>query len=237
MAIDPWTTPSARAAREAYGPIAGRADAATFMGRVYRWMAVGLGLTGIVAMGTASSPSLLRALVLNRPVFYGLMIGELILVFAFSAVARRASFMTAAAMFLAYAALSGVTFSVIFLVYTGESIASVFFVTGGAFAGMSVYGTLTKRDLTSWGSFLMMGLIGVVIAGVVNIFLRNDAMGFIISCCSVVIFTGLTAYDTQKLRAVAEDGNDNMALQGALMLYLDFINLFLALLRLFGRRR
>ena len=192
---------------------------------------------GIVAMGIASSEPLMRALVFNRPVFWGLMIGELVLVFAFSAVAQRASFVAAAAMFLAFAALSGITFSAIFWAYTRDSIASVFFVTGGAFAGMSVYGTLTKKDLTSWGSFLMMGLIGVVIAGVVNLFLRNDAMGFIISCASVVIFTGLTAYDTQKLRSVAEDGNDNMALQGALMLYLDFINLFLALLRLFGRRR
>jgi FtsH-binding integral membrane protein len=140
-------------------------------------------------------------------------------------------------MFLVYCALSGVTFSVIFLVYTRESIASTFFITGGVFGAMSAYGTLTKKDLSSWGSFLMMGLIGVIIAGVVNIFLRSSAMSFVISCASVVVFTGLTAWDTQKIRQVANQGDDRLALQGALMLYLDFVNLFLALLNLLGRRR
>ena len=237
MALDPWSTPSVRAGRELSGDVASRDDASTFIAKVYRWMAVGLGLTGLIALATASSPSLLRAIVLNRPVFFGLLIGELVIVFLFSRVARTASFAATAAMFLAYCALSGVTFSVIFLVYTRESIASTFFITGGAFGAMSVYGTVTKKDLSSWGSFLMMGLIGVVIASVVNIFLHSGAMSFIISCAAVVVFTGLTAYDTQKIRQLAGAGDDRLALSGALTLYLDFINLFLALLNLLGRRR
>ena len=237
MALDPWSTPSVRAGRELSGDVASRDDASTFIAKVYRWMAIGLGLTGLIALATASSPTLLRAIVLNRPVFFGLLIGELVIVFLFSRVARTASFAATAAMFLAYCALSGVTFSVIFLVYTRESIASTFFITGGAFGAMSVYGTVTKKDLSSWGSFLMMGLIGVVIASVVNIFLHSGAMSFIISCAAVVVFTGLTAYDTQKIRQLAGAGDDRLALSGALTLYLDFINLFLALLNLLGRRR
>jgi uncharacterized protein len=234
---DPWTTPSARSDRELYGDVASRTDASAFMAKVYRWMAVGLGLTGLVALGVASSPSLLRAIVLNRPVFYGILIAELIMVFLFSKVAREASFAATAAMFLAYTALSGVTFSVIFLAYTSQSIASTFFITGGAFGAMSVYGTVTKKDLSSWGSFLMMGLFGVIIASIVNLFLQSSAMSFVISCAAVVVFTGLTAWDTQKIRQVASAGDDRMALTGALMLYLDFINLFLALLNLLGDRR
>ena len=237
MAIDPWTTPSARAGRELYGDVAGRSTEATFMAKVYRWMAGGLALTGLVAMGAASSPGVLRAVVYNRPIFYGLLIAQFIMVFAFSSVVRRASFGTAAAMFLAYCGLSGLTFSVIFLLYTQQSIASTFFITGGMFGAMSVYGTITKKDLSSWGSFLMMGLIGVVLASVVNMFIHSSAMGFVISCAAVVVFTGLTAYDTQKIRAASGGGDDRLALSGALMLYLDFINLFLALLQLGGRRR
>jgi FtsH-binding integral membrane protein len=237
MAFDPWTTPSARADRELSGAIGTRDTAATFMAKVYRWMAAGLGVTGAVAMMVASSDSILRMVVLNRPVFYGLMIGELLLVLLFSRVARTASFATAAAMFLVYTALNGVTFSVIFLIFARESIASSFFITGGAFGAMSVYGTITKKDLSSWGSFLMMGLIGIIIAGVVNIFVGSGAMSFIISCASVVVFTGLTAWDTQKIRTLGQYGDERMALTGALSLYLDFVNLFLALLNLLGRRR
>jgi FtsH-binding integral membrane protein len=237
MAADPWTTPTARDDRALRAGAVVEIDAAAFMARVYRWMALGLGLTGFVAMAVAGSPTLLRAIVLNRPVFFGLIIGQLVMVWLFSSVARSASFATAAAMYLAYCALTGVTFSLIFLVYTHESIASTFFITGGAFGAMSAYGTFTRKDLSSWSSFLMMGLIGVIIAGLVNFWVGSSAVSFVISCASVVVFTGLTAYDTQKIRGLAEVGDDRLALTGALHLYLDFVNLFLALLRLFGRRR
>jgi FtsH-binding integral membrane protein len=188
-------------------------------------------------MRWVTSPTLLRVIVGNPIVFFGLIIGELIMVVAFSRVVQSATFGTAAAMFLAYCALSGMTFSVIFRAYTRESIASTFFITGGTFAAMSAYGTLTKKDLSSWGQFLFMGLIGVVLASVVNIFLHSDALSFVLSCAGVVVFTGLTAYDAQKIRAYARVGDDRLALHGALALYLDFVNLFLMLLRLFGRRR
>jgi uncharacterized protein len=226
---DPWSTPVA------IGQPAELVGA--FMGKVYRWMAAGLALTGLFALLTVSSPGLLNAIYRTPFVFIGLVIAELVLVIAFSRVVRTASFGVASAMFLTYCALSGVTFSVYLLVYTGASIASTFFITGGTFAAMSVYGTVTKKDLSSWGSFLMMGLIGVIIAGVVNIFFRNDALSFVISCAGVVVFTGLTAYDTQKIRHWADAGDDRLALHGALQLYLDFVNLFIMLLRLLGRRR
>ena len=176
----------------------------------------------------------------NRILFPVLLVAELGLVITLSAAVRRLSALLAGALFVLYAALNGVTLSVIFLQYTGSSVASAFGVTAGAFLAMSVYGTVTKRDLTSWSSFLFMGLIGIVIAGVVNIFLHSDAMAFVISCAAVLVFTGLTAYDTQKLRAWARAGGGTVAagpVSGALSLYLDFVNLFLAVLRLFGRRR
>ncbi|MBS2021727.1 MAG: Bax inhibitor-1/YccA family protein [Deltaproteobacteria bacterium] len=210
---------------------------ATFMAKVYRWMALGLALTGLTAFGVFSSPALAQVIIGNRLVFFGLLIAELLMVVAFMPVLKRASFGTAAAMFLAYCALSGLTFSVYLFAYTGQSVANVFFVTGGTFLGMSAYGTLTKKDLTSWGSFLMMGLFGMIIAGVVNLFVRSDALGFVFSCIGVVVFTGLTAYDTQKIRGYARAGDDRYALSGALNLYLDFVNLFISLLRLFGKRR
>jgi FtsH-binding integral membrane protein len=237
MAVDPWITPSARAERELHADVAGRTDEAGFIARVYRWMALGLGLTGFIAMAVASSPSIMRTIFGNPVLYLGLIIGQLALVWVFSSIARSASFSVAAAMFLTYCALTGVTFSVIFLVYTRESIASTFFITGGAFGAMSAYGTLTKKDLSSWSGFLMMGLVGVILAGIVNFFVGSSALSFVISCASVIVFTGLTAYDTQKIRGLAEVGDDRLALTGALHLYLDFINLFLALLRLFGRRR
>ena len=229
MPGDPWSTPAA------YETTA--ATEAAFVAKVYRWMAAGLALTGLFAYAVVSSPGLLRVIVGNPIVFFGLLIGELVMVVAFTRIVRSATFGTAAAMFLAYCAISGLTFSVIFLAYTRESIASTFFITGGTFAAMAAYGTLTKKDLSSWAQFLTMGLIGVVIAMVVNIFLRSDAMSFVISCAGVVVFTGLTAYDAQKIRAFAHAGDDRLALHGALALYLDFVNLFLMLLRLFGRRR
>jgi FtsH-binding integral membrane protein len=229
MAFDPWTTSAAfdRA----------QTNEAAFVAKVYRWMAAGLAITGLVAYGVAESPAA-RQLVFGNPIlFYGLLFGELAMVFAFSSVVRRASFGTAAAMFLAYCALSGVTFSIYFFVYTRESIASTFFVTGGAFAAMSAYGTLTKKDLSGWGSFLMMGLVGVVLASLVNIFVRSDGLNFVVACMGVVVFTGLAAWDAQKIRAWAAAGDDRLALHGALALYLDFVNLFLYAIRILGRRK
>jgi FtsH-binding integral membrane protein len=210
----------------------------TFMARVYRWMFAALSVTGLTAVYTASNEALFMWAMQNYMV---LLLASLGLVFALSFMAQKVSGPVAGAMFIGYSALLGLTLSVIFYVYTTGSIAQAFFVTAGVFGAMSVYGTVTKKDLTSWGTFLFMGLIGVIIAGVVNIFMRSDMLGFVTACASVVIFTGLTAYDTQKLRQYHADSGYSSAMSlsivGALILYLDFVNLFLALLRLFGRRR
>jgi FtsH-binding integral membrane protein len=204
----------------------------------YRWMSVGLGITGLVAWLVSQSPGALELLVSNRIVFYGLIFAQLGLVFAFSSVATRASTAVTAAMFFLYAALTGITFSVLFLVYTSSSIASTFLVTGGAFAGLSVFGAVTKRDLSSVGRFAIFALIGLIIASVVNMFLASSALMWIVTFAGVAIFAALTAYDTQKLKELYAAGvGGNLALRGALTLYLDFINMFLFLLRLFGRRR
>lgn len=211
-----------------------------FLAAVYRWMALGLAVTAGVAWLVAGSQAALELVFGTRFLLGGLMLAELGLVVALSAAVHRLSAGLAGALFLVYSALNGVTLSAIFLVYTQGSIASAFLVAAGAFGAMSVYGTVTRRDLSSWSSFLFMGLLGVVIAGVVNLFLQSDAVAFVVSCASVVVFTGLTAYDTQKLRAWARSGGGAVAaapVSGALSLYLDFVNLFLALLRLFGRRR
>jgi uncharacterized protein len=207
--------------------------------QVYAWMGAGLLLTALMALVTISSPALLQVVVGNRLVMYGLMFGELGLVFALSGAIDRLSAFTATMLFLLYSALNGVTLSIIFLVYTADSIASTFLVTATMFGAMSAYGYLTRRDLTSWGSFLFMGLIGVVIASLVNIFLHSDAVSWVVSAIGVVVFTGLTAYDTWKLKALAAAGvaGRKPAILGALTLYLDFINLFLMLLRFAGRRR
>ncbi len=207
--------------------------------QVYAWMGLGLAITAVMALVTVSSPELFKAIVGNRPVFYGLMIGELALVFILSGALDRLSATVATLLFLGYSLLNGVTLSVIFLVYTADSIASTFFVTAATFGAMSVYGAVTKKDLTSWGSFLFMGLIGVVIASVVNIFLRSDSASWVLSAIGVIVFTGLTAYDTWKIKALAADGvtGRKPAILGALTLYLDFINLFLMLLRFMGGRR
>ena len=205
----------------------------------YRWMAAGLGITGLVALLVASSPAALEVILGNRIVFYGLLLAQLGLVFAFNSVAMRARTAAVAAMFFAYAALTGATLSVIFLIYTAASIASVFFVTAGAFAGLSFVGLVIKRDLSAIGRFAIFALIGLILASVVNIFLASSGLGFLISIVGVLLFAALTAYDTQKLKDLFASGqvHANMPLVGALMLYLDFINMFLFLLRLFGRRR
>lgn len=207
--------------------------------QVYAWMGAGLLLTALAAIFTVSSPDVLNAVFSNRIVFYGLIIGEFGLVIALTAAINRLSSAAATGLFLAYAALNGVTLSLVFLVYTAESVASTFLVAAAMFGAMSLYGAVTTRDLTSWGSFLFMGLIGVVIASVVNIFVASDALSWVLSCCGVLVFTGLTAYDTWKIKALAASGGAGRkpAILGALTLYLDFINLFLMLLRLLGRRR
>jgi uncharacterized protein len=213
-----------------------------FIRRVYNWMGVGLGTTAIVAMLTFSSVAM-RQLIFQTPgVMIVLILAELGLVFAISAGINRIRASSATLMFFIYSALNGLTLSAIFLVYTATSIANTFFVTAGTFAAMSVYGYTTRKDLTSWGSFLFMGLIGIIIASVVNVFLGSASLDWMISCLGVVIFVGLTAYDTQSIKEMAYQGfadaetEQKAAVIGALRLYLDFINLFIMLLRLFGRR-
>lgn len=213
-------------------------SARVFMNRVYGWMAFGLFLTGAIAWTVASSEALTNMVL---PLFYPLMIAELVVVFAFSAMQSKVSGPVAAVLFILYAALNGLTFSVIFLAYELGSVGLVFGITAGAFAALSVFATVTKKDLSGWRSFLFMGLIGLIISSVVNIFLRSPMVTFVSSCVGVLVFAGLTAYDTQKLRQYhANSGYASamsLAISGALMLYLDFINLFLMLLRLLGRRR
>lgn len=213
-------------------------SAATFMAKVYRWMVGGLALTAGTAWFVASSQ---EAFALVRGLYLPLIIAELAMVFVFSAIAHRISATIAGALFLGYSFLSGLTLSAIFFVYNLGSISTAFFITAAMFGAMSVYGTVTKKDLSAWGTFLFMGLVGVLIAGVVNIFLQSDLLGFVKSCAAVVVFAGLTAYDTQKLRQFHASAGyasvGSLAINGALMLYLDFINLFLSILRLFGSRR
>jgi FtsH-binding integral membrane protein len=203
---------------------------------VYAWMGGGLLLTAFISLMTASSPALLQAVLGNRMLFYALIFGELGLVVAISAAINKISAPTASLLFLVYAALNGVTMSTIFVAYTSSSIASTFLVTSCMFGSMSLYGYLTKSDLSSWGSFLFMGLVGVVIASLVNIFLHSPMISWVLSICSVIVFTGLTAYDTQRIKAQGYSGQKG-AILGALTLYLDFINMFLSMLRLFGDRR
>lgn len=204
----------------------------------YRWMTLGLALTGVVAMLVASS-GLVLTIAQNPILFYGMFFAQLGLVVAFSASAHRVSSAAAAGMFLAYAALTGVTFSTLFLVYTKASIASTFFITAGAFGGLSAVGLVTKRDLSGLGRFAIFALFGIIIATIVNIFVLSSGLHFLLSIAGVLVFGALTAYDTQKLRNLFASGevHGNMALVGALTLYLDFVNMFLFLLRLFGSRR
>ena len=224
-------------------PQAAAEEQSRFLLRVYNWMGSGLALTGFIAWGVGQSPSLVMAIVGNPIIFWGLIIAELGAVFYLAARVMQMSAQRAMFVFLGYAALNGLTFSVIFLAYTPESIATTFVVTAGMFGAMSFYGATTKKDLTSWGSFLFMGLIGIIIASVVNIFMQSSAMHWIITYAGVLIFTGLTAYDTQKILRMNILGNEGTeedtkeAISGALRLYLDFINLFLMMLRILGTRR
>ena len=211
-----------------------------FLWKVYGWMAVGLGLTAVVAFAVAGSPDILRALVGNRLVFFGLVIAELGLVFYLSARADRLAPGTAAGLFTLYSALNGVTLSVILLAYTGESVTTTFVVTAGMFGALALFGSTTQRSLAGAGQFFMMGLVGVILASIVGMFWQSDALQFLISVVGVIVFTGLTAWDAQRLKQMAlalPDGQvGSYAIVGALSLYLNFINLFLMLLRFTGRR-
>jgi FtsH-binding integral membrane protein len=215
-----------------------------FIRSVYNWMAIGLGLTGFVAFYVSNSETLLKLIFGNQFIFFGLIIGELVLVFTISARVHKMQASTATSLFVLYAALNGATLSAIFLIYTRSSITSTFFICAATFISSSIYGMVTKRDLTSMGQFMFMGLIGIVIASVVNLFVRSSGMSLIVSYIGVVVFVGLTAYDTQKLRTLALSQPDGLdggtirkgAILGALTLYLDFINLFLMLLRILGNR-
>ena len=215
----------------------------SFFQKVYLWMTAGLGTTTLAAFFMLASPAAQQLVFGNRMLFLGLIFAELGLVIAVSAAINRISATTATLLFLAYSALNGVTFAAVFLLYTQSSIVSAFLVTAGTFAAMSMYGYATKRDLTGFGSFLFMGLIGLVIASLVNMFLHNEMIYWITSYLGVFIFVGLTAYDTQKIKQIGQAGfadaqsRQKAAILGALRLYLDFINLFLMLLRIMGDRR
>jgi FtsH-binding integral membrane protein len=212
-----------------------------FLSKVYGWMFLGLLITAGTALIVASSPALIETLILNRILFWILLFGQIGLVWYMAARVQKLAPTTAAGMFLLYSAVVGITTSVIFLVYTSASIVSSFVITAGMFGAMAVFGTFTRRSLAGWGQFLFMGLIGVLIAMVVNIFWLNDALSFVISVVGVIVFTGLNAYDAQRLKGMAvavPDGRvGSYAVVGALSLYLDFINLFFFILRLFGGRR
>ena len=220
-----------------------KAAQSKFMASVYAWMAFALAVTGLIAAYTATNEAMITAIVTNRLLFYGLIIAELGAVVWLSARIRTMSYATAVGAFMAYAVLNGLTLSFIFLVYTASSIASTFFITAGTFAVMSVFGYVTKSDLTKIGQLFFMLLIGLIIASVVNIFLRSETIYWITTYLGVAIFVGLIAYDTQKIKNIyfeesqGSTGVQKMAILGALTLYLDFINLFLFLLRLFGGRR
>jgi len=209
--------------------------------KVYVWMCMALLITAGTAYRVANSEELLRIIFSSKLSFFGIIIAQFAIVWFLSARIKTLSMTTATILFALYSVLMGVTMSCIFLAYTQSSIASTFFITAGTFAVMSIYGFTTKKDLTSIGNLLFMALVGLIIAMVVNFFLKSSMMDLVISCIGVLIFVGLTAYDTQKIKALMNrentEENQKMAIIGSLMLYLDFINLFLFLLRIFGRRR
>lgn len=212
-----------------------------FMTKVYSWMTLAMFITGIIAMYVASSEELLSFVFGTKYMFMGLIIAQLGVVWYLSARVSKLSYSTATIMFIVYSALSGITLSSIFILYTASSIASTFFITAGTFAVMSLAGFFTKKDLSGFGAIMMMGLIGVIIATVVNYFLQSSTLNYIISYVGVMVFVGLTAYDTQKLKIMATQLDGEQAkkgsIMGALTLYLDFINLFLYLLRVLGDRK
>lgn len=212
------------------------------MRKVYVWMTLALVLTGATAYGVATSPGVITALYSNSILLWGLVIAEFAIVFGVSAAINRLSLTTATLLFVLYSVINGALFSSIFLIYTMSSIASVFFITAGTFGVMALVGYTTKKDLSSMGKILFMALIGIIIATIVNIFLKSSGFEMIVSYLGVLVFVGLTAYDTQKIKNMlmmapdASEASQKYALLGALTLYLDFINLFIYLLRIFGRR-
>jgi FtsH-binding integral membrane protein len=212
-----------------------------FLTAVYGWMGAGLVITATCAWLVASSPQLAATIYTNRPLFWVLVVAQLGIVFTLSARVDKLAPATASLLFVAYSALIGVTLSFVLLVYTGASVASTFLVVAMMFAALALYGTMTHRNLQGAGQFLFMGLIGIVLASLVNIFWQNDGLQFVISFIGVIVFTGLTAYDAQRLRAMAlalpSGHTGSYAVVGALALYLDFINLFLMMLRFMGHRR
>jgi uncharacterized protein len=222
---------------------ANAAEQQRFMVRVYNWMTAGLAITGFMAFYVSSSETLMNIIFGNPIMPIVLIVAQIGLVFWLASRVMQMSVSQATGVFMLYAGLTGITFSAIFITYTASSITSTFLVTAGTFGAMSLYGYTTKKDLTSWGSFLFMGLIGIIIASVVNIFMQSSMMHMIITYAGVLIFVGLTAYDTQKIKEMNILGNEGTdedtkeAIRGALTLYLDFINLFLMLLRLMGDRR
>jgi FtsH-binding integral membrane protein len=231
---------------QAFGPAFIAAENARFMSRVYGWMTGGLCLTGFVAWDVAGNPQLVRAIFGNPLLFWGLIIAQLGAVVALSWLINRISAATATLIYFLYAGLTGLTLSSIFLIYTSSSIAAVFGVTAFGFAGLSGFGFATKRDLGPVGSFCMMGLFGLVGFGLLSVIfprLMGAGASFVFSIVGIIVFAGLTAYDTQKIKAMNAPGSEGTdagrktAIFGALRLYLDFINLFLSLLRLMGRRR
>jgi hypothetical protein len=221
--------------------VAGAERVTAFLRKVYGWMAVGLGVTAVVAYAVASSPVLLQTIFGNRMVFFGLVIAELGLVFYLSARVNKMAPGTAAGLFLLYSALNGATIAGILLLFTGASVATTFVVTAGMFGALALYGSTTRRSLAGMGQFVFMGLIGLVLASIVGMFWHSDALQFAISVVGVIVFTGLTAWDAQRLKQMAvatpEGQVGSFAVVGALALYLDFINLFLFLLRFLGSRR
>ena len=222
------------------GSVASAERVTGFLRAVYSWMCVGLAVTAIVAYYVAGT-DWARMIATNRWLLFGLFAVQLGAVITLSAGASRLSPGTASLIFLGYSALTGVTFSYILLLYTGQSIATTFFITAGMFGALAIFGTTTSRSLAGWGQFLFMGLIGVILASVVGIFWQNDALQFLISFVGVIVFTGLTAYDAQRLKvmalAIPEGSQGSYAIVGALSLYLNFVNLFLSLLRFTGGRR
>lgn len=213
------------------------------MRKVYVWMTLALVITGLTAYGIANSPGLFYAIVSNHFLFWGLVIGEFALVLGINSAIHRLSITTATLLFILYSVVNGATLSVIFMVYALTSIANVFFITAGTFAVMAFIGYTTKKDLTSLGRMLFMGLIGIIIATVVNIFLGSSMLNMIVSYAGILVFIGLTAYDSQKIKRLlytadsTDESAQKIALLGSLTLYLDFINLFLMLLRIFGGNR
>ena len=242
MALDPRSSVFGQTRGQAGAGIDTRVDEGlrAYMLRVYNYMGTGLLLSGIVAYGVANTPVLMQA-IFGTPLMWVVMLAPLGLVIFLSARIEKMSAGAAQATFWIFAALMGASLASIFVVYTQTSIVRVFMITSVTFGAMSLYGYTTKKDLSAWGSFLMMGLIDIIVASIVNIFIESSMMQWVISVIGVLVFTGLTAYDTQKIKEMYShaDGQATMskkAIMGALRLYLDFINLFLMLLHLFGNR-